>query len=358
MKYINNWEERKQRYNATWAKENHDRPLVLVSVADSSKKPVYDIGAPASIREKWLNFDWVIKNVRNNIERTYYAAESLPIYNPNLGPDIFGAILGCDIEFGENTSWCTHPVKDWDDFKAVYDPENIWLKRIIELTRMAVEEAKGDFMVGVTDIHSGMDGLVSLRGPAELCMDLYDCPEKIAPLPMQTFEVYKRFYNELESITATNQEGSVNWMGIWHPKRWYVTSCDFNCMVSNEIFKDYIEPELIAETEFLDANLYHLDGPGALVQLDSLLALPKVNGIQWVPGSGGKPMREWLPILKKCQDAGKMLNLGCTVWDLPALSEVLKPEGVILGVWGATEPSEADAALKMVERLWYHKKVW
>ncbi len=358
MKYIENWDQRKQRYIDTWAMENHDRPLVILTTPKSGAKPVYDIQRPEAIRDRWLDFEWVVKNARNRMEQTYFAAESIPHYNPNLGPDIFGAILGCDLEFGESTSWCSHPIKDWEDFKAEYNHDNPWLQKILQLTRLCVEEAKGDFLVGITDIHCGMDGLVSLRGPAELCMDLYDCPELIKPLPMQLFEVFKSFYNELESITSQNQEGTINWMGIWHPGRWYVTSCDFNCMVSNEMFQEFILPELVAETEFLDANIYHLDGPGALVQLDSLLELPGVNGIQWVPGAGAKPMREWPDVLKKCQDAGKMLNLSCEMEDLPLLAEVLKPEGVILCLYGPSNPEEADAALKTVEKLWHRRKIF
>lgn len=353
MNLLKDWPRVRERYLETWALENHDRPLVRVSAPKNagtgSAKPA---PRPASPEEAWLDFDRVIADTRGHCENTHFAGESYPLFCPNLGPDIFGAILGCDITFGESTSWCDHPVKDWAHFTPEYNPDNIWLKRIVELTERAVDDARGDYLVGITDIHAGMDGLVSLRGPAELCMDLYDCPELIRPLPMRLFEVFTRFYNELEAITSRNQEGTSNWMGVWHPGRWYVTSCDFNCLVSNEVFREYVLPELEVQTDFLDANIYHLDGPGALIQLDDILALERVNGVQWVPGAGEKPMREWAGVLTKCQAAGKMLHLSCEPEDLPALSEFLKPEGVILELGWQPDAASADALVRRVEDLW------
>ncbi len=357
MNYIKNWPDIQQRYRQVWSLDNHDRPVINICAPKSTQKSTQE-PAPQTIEERWLNFDWVVKDVRRSIENTYFAAESFPLFNPNLGPDIFGAILGCDITFGENTSWCDHPLDSLQDFHPVYCPENKWLQRIKKLTQMAVDESKGDFLVGITDIHPGMDALVSLRGPENLCMDLYDCPKEVERLPLELFQVYKQFYNDLETITSKNQEGTSNWMGPWHPGRWYATSCDFNCMVSNEIFRKYILPELQAQTEFLDANIYHLDGPGALTQLDDLISIKGVNGIQWVPGAGQKAIWEWDEVLKKCQDAGKMLFLNCCPDDLPKLAEYLKPEGVILSICGASDPYEADNIVKLAESLWSKKYFW
>lgn len=43
-----------------------------------------------------------------------------------------------------------------------------------EMTKAAVEDGKGKYFVGVTDLHPGADALVSLRGPQKLCFDVYD----------------------------------------------------------------------------------------------------------------------------------------------------------------------------------------
>ena len=53
------------------------------------------------------------------------------------------------------------------------------LKKTVELTKAILDDSRGDYLVGITDIHPGMDGLVSLRGPEELCFDLYEDPETV-----------------------------------------------------------------------------------------------------------------------------------------------------------------------------------
>ncbi len=349
------WEQVKQRYLDCWALENHDRPLVTVSSKKSKTSYPYKLKTPETIEESWLDFEYIVKSQRNGLENQYFAGEALPIYNPNLGPDIFGAILGCDISFGLQTSWCDHPVTDWSAFTPAFDKNNPWLQKIIQLTQMAVEEARGDFLVGITDIHPGMDCLVSLRGPQELCLDLYDCPEIVEEMPKRLFPVLLDFYNELEAITAKNQEGTTAWLRMWHPGKWFITSCDFNCMCSNADFRRFILPELQMETAHFDANLFHLDGPGALTQLDDLLAQPNINGIQWVPGEGNAPVSQWPQVLRKIQDAGKMLHLNARPAELPALAEILKPEGVILSLGNAPSEGDADDLVKRVTELWKAK---
>ena len=54
-----------------------------------------------------------------------------------------------------------------------------------------------------------------------------------------------------------------------------------------------------------------LDGPDAIRHLDSLLSLPKLSGIQWIPGAGSPSVSEWIPLLKRIQKAGKLQHLIC-----------------------------------------------
>ena len=116
--------------------------------------------------------------------------------------------------------------------------------------------------MGVTDIHPGLDGLVSMRGPQELCMDTLDQPEFIQKGAMDLFPVFREIYEELYTMTTKYQEGSTCWMGIWHPGRWYPTCCDFFLYDIHTDVRRACGGELLEELDFLDASIYHLDGPG------------------------------------------------------------------------------------------------
>lgn len=221
------------------------------------------------------------------------------------------------------------------------------------MTKDIVEDSKGDYIVGVTDLHTGADGLVALRGPENLCYDVMDEPEIIKKGVMELLLGFKKIMDELHTLTQKYQKGTTNWMGIWNPEKWYVTSCDFSCMISENMYKELILPELLEEINYLDASMYHLDGPGALKHLDTLLSIEKLKGIQWVYGAGQPTASHWIPVLKKIQKAGKLIQVDIVPEDLDILLKELEPEGVMYQTWCSSE-DEAKAILKKVES--YNRK--
>ncbi len=331
-----------------WNLENHRRPAMFVT-APKKDRPHPRIAAPATLEERWLDVDAVVVRARKGLENTYYAGEALPIFNPNLGPDMLGAFLGCELVFGEETSWATHPI---DDLNAVeqlrFEPDNFYYKKVEALTLAALEDANGDYLVGLPDLHTGLDALVSLRGPENLCYDVLECPNTVKRLNWQIFDVFQQVYDRLYGLISARQGGTTNWMRVWHPQRWFVTSCDFSCLISAEHFNELALPEIAAEIDCLDASLYHLDGPDALRHLPALLSIEKLKGIQWVPGSGREDAREWLDVLRQIQAAGKMIHMSVRPEELEALCKALRPEGLMLACHCDSE-EEADTLIERVE---------
>lgn len=350
--YTNN----KKRWLEYWNKENHDRPIMSI-MAPSQTARYNEIVKPSNMKDCWFDMDYVIKINRMYLNNTFLGGEAFPTIFPNLGPDILGAICGCDIEFGENTSWAVHNCEDWSEYpKIKFDPENKWWKKIKEMTEMLVSDSNGDYLVGVTDLHTGTDGLVSLRGPENLCMDIFDNPEHINSRIKEVNAIHFKVLNEINNIIGKKQEGSTNWMGIWHPeKNWYVTSSDFSCLISKANFEEHVIPGLEEELDKLPASIYHLDGPGALHHLDRLLELEKLNGIQWVQGAGAPPAQEWIQVYKKIQKAGKCIQAHCEPEDIEPLCKELEPEGVHLICYAKTE-QEAKDLIALAEKTCKMKK--
>jgi hypothetical protein len=340
----------KQRYTDFWNRENHDRPLICAWASMENPKPYPT--APESLKDRWEDAEYVIANARRGMENTYFGGEALPVFNPNLGPDIVGACAGCEIEYGEGTSWALHCVEDWDTFPPIrFDVNNRWWKKIEEITRAAVADANGDYLVGITDLHPGTDGLVSLRGPEELCCDLVDHAEAVNPRIDELFEIHKEIYKRLNAVIAPHQEGTTNWMGIWHPhKRWYVVGSDFSCMISADAYERFIVSGLQKEIDFVDGSIYHLDGPGALRHVDRILALPGLDGIQWVPGAGQPHGTHWLGLYQTLQNAGKLLQIYCDKNDVETLCKSLRPEGVQIIVDGCRDKAEIDDLIALALR--------
>ena len=352
-----NWEKLFNQYEKYWHRENEERPLVYMSVPNGKNINSGFFKQHENLRERWLDTEYRIKQHRSFMENTDFLAEGYPILCPNLGPDFLGAVCGCDITFGETTSWAEPVITDYNSFAPIkFDADNFWWKKICEITNAALEDAKGDYLVGITDIHAGADGLVSLRGPQESAFDIYDEPENFKRVVLEIFPVFKEVITKLHNMISAKQQASSNWMCVMHPNElWYPTSCDFSCMISGDNFDEFIMPELTAEIDWLENSIYHLDGVGALRHLDTLLRIEKLRGIQWVYGAGQPSAKHWIDVLKKIQQAGKCIQISCVCDDLIPLCEELNPEGVHLSCFPPDKDS-AEYLLKEMERICKQKR--
>lgn len=343
----------KKRWRQWWKRENEDRPLVSIVAPKNRKR--YPEPKGGTLKEKWEDIEYIVKRETFYYENTYYGGESFPMFNPNLGPDIYGAILGdCDIEFAETTSWAKHFPAGGLENRAPFrfDENNRWWKKIRAMTEYAAREAQGKFLVGVTDIHSGLDAITSLYGPEEVCMALYGCPEKVKELLRSSEEVASRVFRELFDITESYQEGSMNWSQIWDPDGdYYITSCDFACLVSEENFEDYIAPTVEREVAALDTSMFHLDGVGALRHLDRLLSMEKLGGVQWVYGEGQPTARAWKDVLQRIQNAGKNVQVNVAPDEIEEVCSFIKPQGAHFCMWAPDEDT-AKAALARVGKCY------
>jgi hypothetical protein len=121
-------------------------------------------------------------------------------------------------------------------------------------------------------------------------------------------------------------------------------------MISEAMFQEFFLPGIAEECRFYTNSLYHLDGPGALRHLDALLSIPELNAIQWVYGAGNGRATDWLDVYRRCQAAGKGIQLSFLhVDEVDVVVANLRPEGVWCSVV-VRNRSEAEAILRKFEK--------
>jgi hypothetical protein len=125
----------------------------------------------------------------------------------------------------------------------------------------------------------------------------------------------------------------------------YYLQCDFAYMISPRMFERFVMPELAACCAALDSAFYHLDGKGQIPHLDMLLSLPRLRGIQWVPGAGHPQAEEWLPLLKRIRDGGKLCQVFVTRQGALKILRELGGKGFILKIDETLTLREAEAFL-------------
>ena len=122
-------------------------------------------------------------------------------------------------------------------------------------------------------------------------------------------------------------------------------------MISSEQYEELIVGEIEKETEFLDASIYHLDGPDALRHLDRILQIPKLSGVQWVYGAGQPSASQWLDVVRKIQAAGMCVVIEVKAQELEVMLKEIAPEGVFYQVSGVRSETHARELMKMAETI-------
>jgi hypothetical protein len=254
------------------------------------------------------------------------------------------------MHFGDyGTSWTDPILHDWADADQIaLDWQHPYLRKLDEMTDALLDAAKGKFIVGMTDWHPGGDAIAALRDPQNLAMDMIIHRDEVVALlgriEADYFALYDRFYAKLRAAG----QPITTWTRLVSDEKYYVPSNDFSCMVSQAMFDDVFLPGIVNECRFLTHSIYHLDGPGALQHLDSLLAIPDLNAVQWVFGAGNEGYARWVPVYRRIQAAGKGVQVICTYDEISAVIETLDPRGLYLTVSGV--PSR-DAGLAMLRDL-------
>ncbi len=346
LKYKPDFDEASKSWEHYWNGELYQgRPLIVASCPRPGAEPLRWEDNPRRVRYyRALTCDWEaqLRRIDLWLEANEWLFEAIPFFDPDFGPDQIAAFCGAELKYSEDspdTNWVEPLVEDWSQFNIELEPGNKHWANILEYSRQLAAHAAGRYLVGACDLHGNGDLLSALRSPSALCMDFYDNPEQVGRSMQQARRLFPVVYNALYEAGGMNsQTGSIGWIPFWSSGKFASIQCDFICMVSPEISRKYIIPALEEEAAFLDRCVYHLDGPGALVHLDDILAIKDLDAVQWVSGAGQKPMWQWLDVLKKCQAAGKGLQIyDINLEEARQLHRELDPVGVVYCVGGSRD---------------------
>ena len=345
-----------RRFEAWWHGAIIDRPPVTLTV----KRPPLNSGPVArhaNLRERWLDVEFVVESSLAAMAATTYLGDTLPVFWPNIGPEITATLYGCELEFGEWTSWSIPVVHDpsgWESI-ATAPPNfgNPYWQACEAMTNLAIDRCQGRYLVGLTDLHGTYDILAALREPIFLCTDLLDCPELVNRAARHVAHGFSAAFERNFALVNKAGMGSVFWAPCYHAGPAYIPSCDFWCMVSPAMARDRVYPTLLTEMRGLERSIFHLDGEQALPHLDLTLSLPGLNALQWVFGAGHGPAARWLDVHRRARAAGKSLQITAeTAADALTVLRALGPAGVWFTIDEPFESApEARSFLQEVDRV-------
>jgi len=355
--------EAKKRWEAFWECDVHDRPVLLTWAPPDNRDPIRPLppgkspAAPLTppegrdareLYDRWFDIDHMI--ARNLAD----AAGRLPGSDSTMQFDTKWSVAYCmpfgvECAYNEHAAWC-EPLEGTTCASDFYfDFGGGWFKWLYEGTRRIVEAGKGlYYSTPVMWGNHSADTLSNLVGLDRLMYDCADDPGSVRrALETVTDAQIKAFDMLRELEQGSGLPGTRNYTGAWSPKVGLSFDCDVSAMVSPAMYREIFLPPLERMMATVDHRIYHLDGPVCLQHLPTLLGLPQLQAIQWVPGAGHDEITDWLDLCDTIQSAGKSLFIYAAHEQVPELCRRLKPEGLAIGFWS---PS-AGAMYAMEERI-------
>lgn len=303
-----------------------------------------------TLKDRWWDTNYQIELFENQLKNSVFNAETFPIFWPNLGPEVYTAFYGVELEYKEVTSYSISNVKDWSQLDEIkLDFNNPYFRKIEEMTYAALNRCKGKYMVGYTDLHPGIDCAAAFRDPQQLCIDFLLDPEEVKKLIKISSRDFHQIFDHFDAILKSNNQLSVSWMGIPSFEKMHIPSCDFATMISPEQFDEFVLPVIQNEIESIAHNVFHLDGKGVAKNVDRILRMPEINAIQWVQGVGDDlPIMQWIPFIKKIQDAGKSVVVDVQLHELEEFISAMNPKGLLLCI--SADKEIQPAIIQRVEK--------
>ena len=353
LKWKPDWPEAKANLIKWWEHQG-----LALCVTAPRKKPVEKVPEPekpADLLASWIDPAYRCSKAEHEMANTFYGGEAFPYFDVLLGPGSLGTFLGARPGFTDRTVWYDPCIADPDSYGPIrFDPKgNKWWDVHLALVDEGLRRAKGRYLVGMPDLIENIDTLAAMRGTEPLLMDLIERPawvkSRVEEINTAFFAAFDGIYQKIRADDGGNAFAAFR---IWGPGRTAKVQCDFSCMISPEMFGEFVAPALAAQCQWLDYSLYHLDGTTAVQHLDALLEIEALDAIQWTPQAGkpGTGSPEWYGLYRRIKAGGKSVQaLGVAPDELRPLLDAVGPEGLFVSVQ-APDEAAARELLKKVGR--------
>jgi len=348
MEWQPDWPQAKANLAKWWNREG-----LVLNLTAPRPQPIEDLPPPPpsdDLAFRWTDPSFRVTAALWDMARRHYYADAFPHLPITVGPGSLGIILGSHPHFMPTTAWyepCIHDPDTYGPIRFVRE-NNRWLDVHLAIMDEALRRARGRYIVAMPDLIENLDTLAAMRGNEALLVDLVDRP---AWVHARLAEINEAFFAAFDLLYARVEVdgGNAFIFDLWGPGKTCKVQCDFSCMISARMFRDFVVPPLAAQCDWLDFSMYHLDGTQARHHVPALLEIESLDAIEWTPQAGipngGSPM--WYDLYRQIKRGGKSVQaVGVEPEDVIPLIEAVGPEGLFIT---CSAPDEATAE-RLVER--------
>jgi 5-methyltetrahydrofolate--homocysteine methyltransferase len=292
LEFKPDFDQVRQRWDSLWKGVN-TRPLALMVLPKAGVK-----AAEPPRYMAWFDgpFEPVIDQLLAWAQTHEFLGESIPFFCLHFGADTMAGYLGGDLKLaddeGNSGSWAVPFIEDLDRTEIRFRKDGYWWKRTVEFGQALRQRCDGKLLIAGPPLAANLDVLAAMRGSQNLLMDLVMCPDAVKRALDAICRAHTEIIQALAELLDWDSLGSMNNEGAYVSGRQSRPQCDFSCMISEEMFREFAIPCLQSEGNDADAFVYHLDGPGAIRHVPALCELDALDLVCYVPGQPGQPGRE------------------------------------------------------------------
>lgn len=293
-----------RRWDAFWRGENVGPQVGAIVPRPGTtpvEKPPYAAGWDG-------DFAPVIEQLLRWGETHEFLGDAIPWFYAEFTADHSAVLMGAGLEYekdGHGNGWTTPVIRDIREADIRVRRDTMWYERTVRFFEELRKACDGKLLIAAPTLSGGLDNLASLRGTEALLVDLVEHPEAVKRALEQVDRAFAELLEEFAGRLDFATYGSINRHGMYSTGRVAIPQCDFSCMISEEMYREFELPCLEREMALLDAVEYHLDGPGAIRHLEALCSLERLGIVQWVPGSGWGEQQDWSWLYRKIDELGK-----------------------------------------------------
>ncbi len=351
MKWIRNeyedwWSGKREKPLINLAFSGEDPHMVRPAGLITDKTFLYDLNEPA---EK------IVEKMEYSLRSYRYELHGYPVVTVNFGAGYKVEFLGCRPTIGHDTVWFKAPRQlPAREVTLRRDPESVLLPRVKELYQAIDRHFEDGYVISGVGLSkygpgSAFSTVAEYFGSEEMAYLMYDEPEEIKRLTAEAArsldEIGEELYTHLPHAI-----GFSGWSDLYAPEPWSILLCDFSALIGPQHFDEFLLDDLVRGVECSPRyNFYHLDGPGEIIHMDKILAIPDLKCMQWVPLPEG-PLELTLDVCNRIHRAGRNQWV---VGPIERAIRVARHNGTARGIyWKGVYPmSEYDRVMKLADEL-------
>jgi len=339
-----------KRYQAFWQKDLHDHPPIRV------RYPI-----PGQSDEEWCQafqapetyFDYHENILKHRVD---LHDDALPTAAIDMAPGMWGGIMGCEVRFGHGTSWSKHELTDWNDMDRFLDmradESNPWVRRMLDLVEYFTEKSAGKCLVGMPLPMGPGDMVTALRGPTEICLDIYLNPEQLQVMLEACTKLWIEFFQLMFDRIPSYQGGYADDYDIWTPGRTSYFADDVTSIISDQSYLDTFFKHDCKVADSLETPWMHIHSEQARL-IPEFVKIPGLRGIQVVNDfPAGPSLKSIVPQLKQVQKEHCLILRKYTIEELEEILGDLSPEGLLIDTHCDSKEQAKVTLQKWIERVW------